>query len=107
MNAGKEYQIGIPLPCHENWDAMAANEKGRFCNSCSKSVIDFSNYSSAEILQYLQNSKQDVCGRVKQEQLSTNTNLLPKKKLHYFLYAVLVVFILNLPTESHAQHIQP
>lgn len=53
MKASIEYQIEIPLPCHENWDAMTANEKGRFCNSYSKSVIDFSNYSAAEILQYL------------------------------------------------------
>ena len=44
---------------------------------------------------------------MKREQLSINKNLLPKKKLQYFLYAVLVVFILNLPTESYAQYIQP
>lgn len=44
---------------------------------------------------------------MKREQLSINKNLLSKKKLQYFLCAVLVVFILNLPTESYAQYIQP
>ncbi|WP_309608991.1 hypothetical protein [Flavobacterium sp.] len=34
--------ITIPNPCTENWNKMSKTEKGRFCNSCNKLVIDFS-----------------------------------------------------------------
>lgn len=37
-----ENNIRIENPCHENWNLMSRNQKGRFCDSCNKTVIDFS-----------------------------------------------------------------
>ena len=35
-----ENKITIPKPCNKDWNSMSPNKKGRFCNSCSKTVID-------------------------------------------------------------------
>lgn len=68
----KKNSISIPKPCHENWDAMLLEEKGRFCNSCSKTVIDFTKSSDEEIANYFQNNIGiKTCGRFKKEQLKS------------------------------------
>jgi hypothetical protein len=45
----KKLQLQVPVPCHEDWDKMTDAEKGRFCSSCQKTVIDFSKMSDREI----------------------------------------------------------
>ena len=44
-----KYKITIPEPCHENWDEMTPRENGRFCMSCSKTVVDFTSMLPDEI----------------------------------------------------------
>ena len=66
------YSISIPRPCHENWSEMSPNEKGRFCQSCSKIVIDFTNMKTDDIQAFIHNNKeQRICGHIKQSQLDT------------------------------------
>ncbi|MBS1627186.1 MAG: hypothetical protein JSR09_11155 [Bacteroidetes bacterium] len=55
--------IRIAEPCHENWNNMNEVEKGRFCLSCQKKVIDFSNMTDAEVLNFLNYNKGRICGR--------------------------------------------
>ncbi len=64
-------KIVIDNPCHENWDAMSPNEKGAFCLSCQKTVIDFSIKTVDEIKNFFVELPQteSVCGRFKEEQL--------------------------------------
>lgn len=63
----------IPSPCSEDWNIMLPNEKGRFCNSCQKNVIDFTNKSNEEITQYLQEHIQNgVCGRMHVSQFQSH-----------------------------------
>lgn len=70
-------KISIPQPCHEDWNAMTKNEKGRFCESCNKTVVDFSHFSDEDILDYFlefkKNSHQSICGYIK------NKHLIPKR----------------------------
>lgn len=44
--------LSIPEPCHENWNEMLPLEKGAFCATCSKAVIDFTNLSDEEVRNY-------------------------------------------------------
>jgi hypothetical protein len=65
-------QITIPTPCHEDWNTMSPQEKGRFCDKCSKTVQDFSTQSPAEIQQYIrEHSNEKLCGRFRNDQLKS------------------------------------
>ena len=49
---------------------MVPNEQGRHCSACSKTVIDFTNYSDQEIADYfIAINGQGVCGRFKKQQV--------------------------------------
>ena len=66
--------ITIAEPCHENWNHMTPNEKGRHCTVCNKVVIDFTKTSRKEIITHLENSKENTCGKFLSEQIHS-----PKK----------------------------
>ena len=93
-----KYSIQIPKPCHENWDEMSPNAQGKFCGSCQKNVIDFTNKSAVEIQNYLwEHKKQGICGRFEQTQLSRITIQIPQQilwnQVHFhkmFLLALLL-----------------
>ncbi|WP_300686222.1 hypothetical protein [Chryseobacterium sp.] len=66
-------KITIPKPCHENWDGMPPEEKGRFCSVCSRTVHDFTAFSDEELISRF-NSDKDLCGRFREDQLGKNLN---------------------------------
>jgi len=59
----------IPTPCHEDWNNMTQQDKGRFCASCSKQVVDFSLMTDNQVLNYFKNTSGKVCGRFADDQL--------------------------------------
>ncbi|SFD29286.1 hypothetical protein SAMN05518672_1011478 [Chitinophaga sp. CF118] len=61
--------LQISAPCAQLWDDMAVVTGGRFCSSCEKKVIDFSLLSDRQIIEVIESSKQEVCGRFVNEQL--------------------------------------
>ncbi len=61
--------LHIPEPCHENWDAMTPQDKGRHCESCKKIVVDFSIMSDRQVLDYFKNAAGNTCGRFHNDQL--------------------------------------
>ena len=65
----KAININVPKPCHENWNAMTQNEKGRHCLVCEKTVIDFTTTSDEQIVKIFENSG-NLCGRFKKNQLN-------------------------------------
>ena len=66
------YTISIPKPCHENWLEMTPNDKGRFCQSCTKTVVDFTKMNPNEIQGFIHNNKhQRICGHIRKDQLDT------------------------------------
>jgi hypothetical protein len=65
-----KYKIEIPKPCHENWNQMTPDATGRFCVSCAKSVVDFTNKTQVEIQNFfIENKGKSVCGRFRNQQL--------------------------------------
>ena len=46
----KKIQLEIPEPCNKNWDKMTPFDKGRFCDSCQKAVVDFTGMSDAQLV---------------------------------------------------------
>ncbi|WP_299097198.1 energy transducer TonB [uncultured Winogradskyella sp.] len=92
------YSISIPKPCHEDWSKMTPNEKGRFCKSCTKTVVDFTKMSPDAIQHYLHNNKdQRICGHIKQSQLDSINLRIPEAVIHQnqsfhrlFLLALLI-----------------
>jgi TonB-dependent SusC/RagA subfamily outer membrane receptor len=65
-------KITIPTPCHENWDTMTPEEKGRFCSVCSKTVRDFTIASDEEIINVFSNVTEEICGNFYESQLNRN-----------------------------------
>lgn len=66
-------KIILPKPCHEKWETMTPQEKGRFCAVCSKTVRDFTNDPDDEILDYFsEHSSENICGNFYQSQLNRN-----------------------------------
>ncbi len=66
----KPIYLHIPEPCHENWEQMSPAQKGRFCDSCAKQVIDFSSMSDQQILNVLSAAAGKTCGRFTADQLN-------------------------------------
>lgn len=64
------FKITIPEPCHENWQAMTPEAKGRFCQKCAKTVHDFSNKTDRQIAKVYQDNEGKVCGRFHKNQLN-------------------------------------
>lgn len=92
------YTITIPKPCHEDWNAMTPTEKGKFCKSCSKTVVDFTKLSTYEIQDFIHENKNNaVCGHFKQTQLDSinirvpSQSLLQPKTFHKTFFLALLI----------------
>lgn len=64
------FKLNIKTPCSQDWLAMEEQELGRFCKACSKTVVDFTNMSDAELVKFMKESKGKICGRMHQDQLN-------------------------------------
>ncbi len=99
----KKIQLTIPKPCHEDWDAMTPVEKGKFCGSCRKQVVDFSNMSDRQVAEFFRKpSTGSVCGRFMSDQLDREIDI-PKKRipwLKYFFGMALPAFIVSLKSSA-------
>ncbi len=94
--------ISIPNPCHENWDLMLPEEKGRHCLKCEKTVTDFSSMPDYQIINYIKKHK-IACGRFTPEQLQRPYNFL-RTKTSPPLFKALVFTLMNfIAGQSNAQ----
>jgi hypothetical protein len=92
-----DLQIHIPTPCHENWDVMTPEAKGRFCGSCAKVVVDFSVMTDNEVLNYLKKNSGNTCGHFTTDQLDRpiiETQLQPNKTWRYWLASIASLLVM-------------
>src|SRR5688500_20214569 len=98
----KKINIAIPEACHENWDKMKKEEKGKFCNSCQKTVVDFTNMSDRQLAEFFKKPASSVCGRFQQDQLNRDLSM-PRKRLpwlKYFLQIAIPAFLISVRSEE-------
>lgn len=97
-------KINIENPCHENWDNMLQEEKGKFCNACQKSVVDFSKMTNEQIINFLNHTNEKVCGRVAKHQLNVPiSNYVPNKTPFFNRYVAGFLMALGFYTPAHSQ----
>lgn len=87
--------ITIPKPCHEDWNQMTPEAKGRLCDKCCKVVVDFTKKTVNEIADFLNaNTGQRICGRFKTEHVTIPVSAAPKRisRTRLFIAAVYFVF---------------
>lgn len=68
----KSPRISLRLdePCHQKWSEMTPSDQGRYCDSCEKNVIDFSQMTDNEILKFLGENRSGFCGQFRASQLN-------------------------------------
>lgn len=73
-------KIIIPKPCNKGWDNMTPNTNGRHCDTCDKTVVDFTQMNKEEIKSYfIQKSGTKICGHFKASQVEPYQPKLHRK----------------------------
>jgi hypothetical protein len=86
--------LQIPEPCHENWHNMLPTEQGKFCNACSKQVVDFTYMTDQQVLSYF-NVHSNVCGSFNDTQLNRALQpALVQQKQSWWLALILPLLML-------------
>jgi hypothetical protein len=82
---------------------MTSAEKGRFCGSCQKQVVDFTNMSDLQLVAFFRKeSSGSVCGRFMPDQLDRSMDI-PKKRIpwvKYFFQFTLPLFLTSLKVNA-------
>lgn len=86
--------ITIPKPCHEDWNQMTPEAKGRLCDKCCKVVVDFTKKTVSEITDFLNaNAGNRICGRFKTEHIAVPVVNTPKRLSRSRLFIAAVYFV--------------
>ena len=73
--------IILTNPCNKAWDKMTPNKNGRYCISCNKNVIDFTNMNQNQILEFLNSKKNEkICGKIYENEI-----IIKRPKYHQYL----------------------
>jgi hypothetical protein len=91
--------IAIPTPCHVAWYAMQLVDGGRHCQSCCKTVTDFTAMTNTEIISYL-SYHINVCGKFAPFQLNGLNQQLDQNKKSIALWkrvGVVAGIIVSIP----------
>jgi hypothetical protein len=108
MFNSRKYKIEITYSCHEDWNKMTPAGNGRFCDSCSKKVVDFTGLNEKEILLYIKSNRNGGCGRFTTPQIEKSYVAAPaiqvsaQKRFFGFLFSVFMASEM-IPEKLNAQ----
>ncbi|HYD22731.1 MAG TPA: carboxypeptidase regulatory-like domain-containing protein [Flavipsychrobacter sp.] len=109
MKRPTSIQLNIDRPCHEDWDKMNPQEQGRFCDSCQKTVIDFTTWSDKDLYNFFVNYQNGVCGRFFGSQLKKELHIPPQPTSRLYRLAIacgLTLMFAQIP-QAHSRVRQP
>lgn len=81
----QQIKIQVPKPCHEDWNKMTPKDKGAFCSSCEKVVVDFTKMSDRQIVDFLnQNKGKKTCGKFNSYQIDRKISVTTPSPNYYW-----------------------
>lgn len=81
----QQIKIQIPEPCHEDWNKMTPKDKGAFCSSCEKVVVDFTKMSDRQIVDFLNKNKgKKTCGKFNSFQVDRKISVTTPPPNYYW-----------------------
>ena len=108
----KNIHLTVQKPCAEKFQNFQPTANGGFCQACQKEVIDFTQMTDAEVLQYFKNHSGKTCGRFQQSQLKTYPTVSADHRAPSYSFlgiGMLGLSVLSLLpfTHTHAEQLQP
>lgn len=92
-------KVTLPNPCAEKYDNMSPTELGRMCKVCNTEVVDFTNWETKDIVDYIHKSNQKVCGRINTQRAPINGIL----RIKWFKYIAAALAVGNSGTLLYAK----
>ncbi|MFT5921243.1 MAG: hypothetical protein ACI8TS_000571 [Flavobacteriales bacterium] len=85
-------KITIENPCGEDISQMKPTQRGRFCGSCERDLVDFTKLNDRDIQKVIHQTNGDVCGWFRPDQLDRQMVELPvASSPAFFKYAASVL----------------
>jgi len=105
MFRAHQLKVTLQNPCTENPDNMQPTAGGHFCNTCQKTVTDFTGFTDEDFIRYFQTHKSPGCGKFTQRQFAISIPQKPAwQPFHKIMKpaaALLVSLSLYGKTEAH------
>lgn len=89
--------IEMEFNCPESLNSMPKNDQGFYCQSCSKTIVDFTGKSNKEISEIIQRNSGKTCGVLRKNQV---LNPFQSQINSLFRLAFSAVFVLGLSSAN-------
>lgn len=103
----KEYHLTIKNPCQKiDWRVMQKTESGKFCDLCSKNVVDFSILSDDAIIKIIEDPLRDICAKMSPLQTNRVLNNSSQRKNFHLSKTITTLLLLGSVKSSFANEIK-
>jgi len=100
------YILSIENPCEKIlWASMENSVSGKFCDLCSKNVVDFSVLSDPEIIKIIENPSRDICAKMSASQSNRLLNNPSERKNFHLTNAITALLVVGSANTIHASEI--